>query len=164
MTALYLLANEYRAAAMVLADLDMDAQTVSNTLESLSGELEVKAESVAFMVRAIEADAAAMKAWAASATERAKAAESRAKSLREYLAACMDGAGMIAINRPGVRLSFRHSTAIEIDGIDLIPDAFMRHPEPPPPAPDKVAIAAEWKAGRPVAGTHQAERKSLQIK
>src|SRR4051812_29222808 len=33
--ALYQLASDYRAAALKLADLDLDAQTISDTLESL---------------------------------------------------------------------------------------------------------------------------------
>lgn len=163
MTALYLLADEYRAAALKLADLDLDPQTAADTLEGLSGELEVKAQAVAFMTRSIEADAAAMKAWAKTATERAKAAEARADSLRDYLARCMEATGIEKIEGPGVKLSFRKSSAVVIDGADLIPGEFMRVPEPPPPAPDKVAIAAAIKAGREVPGAHLESRKSLQI-
>ena len=61
MTALYLIAAEYRAAATALADLDMDAQTVADTLDGMAGDLEVKAQAVAYAVRSMEADAAAVK-------------------------------------------------------------------------------------------------------
>lgn len=163
MTALFLIANEYRAAAHVLADLDLDAQTVADTLEGLAGELEVKAKSVAYMVRAIEADAAAMKEWAKTATERAKSAEHRAEALRAYLARCMLDAGIEKVDGEGVKLSFRKSSAVVIDGEDLLPARFMRQAAPPPPAPDKAAIAAALKAGEDVPGAHLDHRKSLQI-
>ena len=41
MTALYELAAEYRADAEKLADMDLDEQTLADTLEGLGGELEV---------------------------------------------------------------------------------------------------------------------------
>jgi len=163
MAALYLIANEYRAAAEKLADLDLDAQTISDTLEGLAGELEVKAQNVGFMVRKFEAEAAAMKEWAKAAAERAKATEARADALRGYLARCMDATGIEKIEGPGIKLSFHKSSAVIIDGEDLIPAQFMRVPEPPPPAPDKPAIAAAIKAGQDVPGAHLESRKSLQI-
>ena len=162
-TALYSLASEYRAAAERLADLDLDAQTIADTLESLSGELEVKAQNVALFVRKLESDAAAMKEWAKGAVERAKATETRADALRAYLARCMDDTGIEKIEGPGVRLSFRKSSAVVIDGEDLIPAEFMRVKPPPPPEPDKKAIADAIKAGREIPGAHIEARRSLQI-
>lgn len=164
MTALYLLANEYRQAAMALSDLDMDAQTVADTLEGMSGELEVKAQNVALMVRSLEASADACKQWAKDATERSKAIEARAAGLRDYLRRCMETTGIQKIEGPGVTLSFRKTSAVAIDEQALIPAEFMRTPEPPPPAPDKVAIAAALKAGREVPGAHLEHRQSLQIR
>lgn len=163
MTALYLIANEYRAAALQLADLDLPPEVVSDTLEGLSGELETKAQSVAYMVRSIEADASAMKEWAKTATERAKAAEARATALREYLARCMDATGIEKIEGAGVKLSFRKSSAVQIDGPDLIPAEYMRQPETPPPAPDKKAIADAIKAGKEVPGASIEHRRALVI-
>ena len=164
MTALYLLTNEYRAAAMALSELDIDAQTVADTLEGLSGELEVKAQSVGHMVRAFEADAEACKAWAKTASERAKAIEARADALRSYLHRCMEAAGIQKIEGPGIALGFRKSSAVVIDGADLIPPEYMRQPEAPPPAPDKAAIAAALKAGESVPGAHIEQRTNLTIK
>jgi hypothetical protein len=163
MTALYLIANEYRAAALQLADLDLPPEVVADTLESLSGELDAKAQSVAYMVRSIEADAASMKEWAKTATERAKAAEGRATALREYLARCMDATGIEKIEGAGVKLSFRKSSAVVIDGAELIPAEYMRTPEPPPPAPDKKLIGDAIKAGKDVPGASIKQRRTLVI-
>jgi len=164
MTALYIIANDYRAAANKLADLDLDAQTISDTLEGLGGELEVKAQSVAFMVRNLEVAAEAIKVFEAEQTARRKAIENRAASLRDYLARCMEATGIEKIEGPGIALSFRKSTAVVIDEPGLIPAEFMRTPEPPPPAPDKKAIGEALKAGSSVAGAHIETRKNLQIK
>jgi hypothetical protein len=163
MTALYLIANEYRDAAQKLADLDLDEQTIADTLESLSGDLEVKAQSVAYMVRNLEVTAEAIKAHEAEQAQRRKAIQNRADGLRAYLARCMESTGIQKIEGPGVRLSFRKSSAVVIDGEDLIPAKFMRQAPPPPPAPDKKAIADAIKAGEEIPGAHLETRQSLQI-
>jgi hydroxymethylpyrimidine/phosphomethylpyrimidine kinase len=61
MTALYELAHSYRDAAEKLADLDLPPEVIEDTLESLSGDLEVKATNTAMLVRNIEATAEKIK-------------------------------------------------------------------------------------------------------
>lgn len=164
MSTLFLLAGEYRAAAEKLADLDLDPQTVSDTLESMAGDLEVKAQAVAHMVRSIEADAAAIKQWAADATERARSVQARADALRQYLSANLQACGITKVEGPGIAIGWRKSSAVVIDEPGLIPAQFMRQPEPPPPAPDKAAIKAALQAGEEVPGAHVEVRQSLQVK
>ena len=164
MSALYLLAAEYQQAARQLADLDLDAQTIADTLESIGGELEHKAQNVALMVRSFESDAAAITQWAKDATARASAVQARADSLREYLSRSMQACGIEKITGPGVALSFRTSHAVVIDEPDLIPAEFMRQPAPPPPFSHKAEISAALKAGFAVPGAHLETRKNLQIK
>lgn len=164
MTALYLIAQEYRQAAAQLADLDLDPQTVADTLEGLAGDVETKAQSVAHMVRAMESNAAAVKQWAKDASERAKAIEARADRLREYLSSNMQACGIQKIEGPGITLSFRKSSAVVIDDEAQIPAAYMRQKPPPPPEPDKVALAAAMKAGEMVPGARLESRQTLQVK
>jgi hypothetical protein len=164
MTALYLLAAERRAELAKLADLDLDEQTLADTLESLTGDLENKAENVAIMVRMIEADAASCRAWAGDALARAKVIEGRAERLREYLQTNLEAVGIEKITGPGVEISFRKSSAVVVDAEDLLPTEFWRRPPMPLPAPDKNAIALAIKGGREVPGAHVETRRSLQIK
>jgi Siphovirus Gp157 len=164
MTALYLVAAQYREAAEKLADLDLPPEVVADTLESLSGEIEVKAQNVALFVRSMEADAQAVKQWAKDATERAKAIEARAERLREYLSDNMQACGIQRIEGPGITLSFRKSHAVVIDEPGLIPAEYMRTPEPPPAAPDKRAIADAMRAGEVVPGARMETRQALQIR
>lgn len=163
MTALYLLAQEYRQAAAELANLDLPPEVVRDTLESMSGDLEHKAQNIAMMVRSFEADAEAVKQWAKDANDRARAIETRAEALRVYLDKNMTACGIEKIEGPGVKISFRKSSAVVIDEPGLIPAEFMKTPEPPPPAPDKTAISKAIKEGREVAGAHIEQRRNLQI-
>lgn len=164
MTSLFMIATEYRDAAEKLSDLDLPPEVVADTLESLGGDLEVKAQSVAHMVRRLEADAASIKQWAQTASDRAKAVQARADSLRDYLSDTLAACGITRIDGPGIALSWRKSSAVEIDEPGLIPSEYMRQPEPPPPAPDKRLIGDALKAGKDVPGAHIATRSNLQIK
>lgn len=165
MTALYVLAQEYRAAAEQLADLDLDPQTVSDTLESMGGDLEVKAKNTALVIRNIEATADAIKAAEQEMSKRRKAMENRAAALTQYLLDSMQFAGIQKIESPHLCLTIKKNpAAVVIDGVDLIPSEFMKTPEPPPPAPDKKAIAEAIKGGKEVPGAHLVQGVRLEIK
>lgn len=164
MTALYVIANEYRQQAEKLADLDLPPEVIADTLESLSGDLEVKAQAVACMVRNFEVAAAAIKEFERQQKERREAIEARADRLKAYLAKELDACGIEKIDGPGIRLSWRKSSAVVIDQPELIPAQYMRQKPPPAPEPDKTAIADAIKAGNEVAGAHVEQRRNLQIK
>lgn len=161
---LFFLAEEYRQAAETLASLDLDSQTVADTLEGLAGDLDTKAINVALMARALEADAAAINGWIKEASKRAEALERRAEHLREYLARSLLACGIQKVSGPGVEVSFRKSSAVVIDEPALIPADYWRTPEPPPAAPDKKLIAAALKDGAAIPGAHIETRQNIQIK
>lgn len=165
MAALYELAHDYRTAADKLADLDLDPQTIEDTLESLSGDLEVKATNTAFLIRNLEATAAAIKDAEAAMAARRKALENRAARIKDYVLANMMVAGIQKIECPHFRLAVRDNpAAVEVYEPGLIPAEFMRQPEPPPPAVDKTAIKEALKAGQEVPGCKLTVGKRLEIK
>jgi hypothetical protein len=165
MTALYLLAQEHRAAADRLADLELDEQTVLDTLEGMGGELEAKATNVAMFIRNLEATAVAIKDAEGAMAARRKALEARAKRLHEYLLTNMQFAGIQRIESPYFTLAIRSNPpSVVIDEPGLIPAQFMKQPEPPPPAPDKTAIKVAIKAGEDVPGAHLEQGVRLEIK
>ena len=165
MTALYQIAHEYRSAAERLADLDLDEQTVADTLESLSGELQDKSVAVAMYARNLDATAAAIKAAEADMAARRKACERRAESLRAYLKRCMEDAGVKKLECPHFALTIRaNPPSVDVFDPAQIPEMYMRQPEPPPPAPDKTLIANALKGGFPVPGARLVQGTRLEIK
>lgn len=163
--ALYQLADEYLVAAQTLADLDMDPQTVADTLEGLAGDLEVKATNVAAFARNLEASAKQIKEAEEQMAARRKSIERRAEHLREYLKANMERTGITKIECPWFALSIKKNPpAVVIDAASQIPAEFMRTPEPPPAAPDKKAIAEAIKAGKEVPGAHMEAGTRLDIR
>lgn len=165
MTTLYELAHTFRDEAKKLTDLDLPPEVIEDTLESLSGDLEVKAKNTAMVIRNIEATAASIKEAEAVMAARRKAHEARAARLKDYLLANMLVAGVQKIESPYFNISTRENPfAVEIYESGLIPSDFMVTPEPPPPAPDKKAIAAALKAGKDVPGCRLTRGMRLEIK
>jgi len=60
---LYTIADQYLQDLQKLQDMEINDQTFADTLESLSGELEVKATNVAMFIRNLEANADAIKGF-----------------------------------------------------------------------------------------------------
>lgn len=165
MTALYEIAAEYREATEKLAELDLDEQTIADTLDSLGGDLQVKAQSVVMFTRNLEATAAAIKDAEAQMAQRRKAIENRVAGLKRYTLAAMEAAGVQKIECPFFRLTVRDNPgAVDVFEPDLLPAQFMVRPESPPPAPDKKAIAAALKAGEDVPGARLTSGKRLEVK
>lgn len=165
MTALFDIAREYREAADKLADLDLPPEAIEDTLESLSGDLEAKATNTAFVIRNLEASAAAIKEAEAQMAARRKAIENRAARVRDYLLANMMVAGIQKIECPYFRLAVRDNPpAVEVYEPGLIPAEYMRQPEPPPPTPDKTAIKDAMKSGKDVPGCRLTVGQRLEIK
>lgn len=161
---LYTLALDFRAAAEMLADLDMPPEAVADTLESLGGDLEVKAQNVALFARNLEATAAAIKQAEGDMAKRRKAIENRVAHLKDYLLAGMLVAGVKKIEGPYLRLGVRDNPeAVEVFDAAQIPAEFMRQPEPPPAAPDKTAIKTAIKAGAEVPGCKLTRSHRLDI-
>jgi len=161
-TPLYAIAEQYRAEVEALRNLDLPDEVLADTLESLDGELEAKAVSVAHVVRALEADIEACKHVEAAHELWRKSVENRANRLRQYLADCLTRAGKPKISGVGVNIAFRPSVAAVEDGTQqATPEDFLVYPDP---RPDKTAIRDSLKAGMPVAGWKLEERNNLQIK
>lgn len=165
MTALYVLAQEYREAAIKLADLDIDAETIKDTLDSMSGELEVKASATAAVIRNMQCLAAQIKEAEVQMTVRRKAIESRAASLSAYLMANMQHAGIHKFDTPHFSIAVRtNPKSVAIDDEHMIPAEFMRQKPPPSPEPDKNAIKEALQKGIDVQGARIVQSHRLDIK
>lgn len=161
---LYEIASIHRADVEKLADLELDPQTLADTLESMGGELEVKAQNVVMFARNLEATAAAIKEAEAQMAARRKAIENRAASLRKYVKDAMDLAGVTKIESPYFRLTVQNNPpAVDVFEPGLVPMVLMHTAPPPAPTPDKKEIAALLKAGRDVPGCRLVQSQRLVV-
>lgn len=163
--ALYQVADAYLQDVAKLQDLDLDPQTVADTLEGLQGDMEVKATNVAMFIRNLESLADQIKQAEATMAARRKAIETRAESIREYLLSNMQRTGITKIESPYFKIALRNNPpSVVVDDPSLIPARYMRQAEPPPPSPDKKEIKAAIEFGEIVPGAHLESKVGVTIK
>lgn len=124
--ALYELAAEYRADLEKLADLDLDEQTLADTLESMGGELQLKCTNVAMFAQSLDVLAEGMKAAESRMAVRRKATEARASRLRKYLMDSMAVCKITKIEHPAMRLRVQSNPeSVEIFDEKQLPAIYM---------------------------------------
>lgn len=165
MTTLYDLSAEYRQQVQALEDLDLPPEAVADTLESLGGELEVKAQNVVAFGRHLRTLAAAKREAAKAMIEAAARIEKRADQLDDYTLHCMQAAGIQKIECPWFTLSIaKNPPSVEIFDERQIPSQYLTDPPPPPPRIDKALIKQALRDGFDVPGAKLAQGVRLSIK
>jgi hypothetical protein len=144
---------------------ELDPQMIADTLESLDGQLEEKAVTIAQFTRNLDATAEAVREAGKAMLERAARIEKRAESIRNYLLFQLEFAGVSKIECPWfvVRVK-RNPPAVVIDDEHSLPPMYLTQPEPPAPRPDKVKIRDDLKAGLEVPGARLVQSDRLEIK
>jgi len=132
-------------------------------LEQLMREREDTLEWIALTVKNLSSDAAAIKAEIDNLTARKQAAQRRADKLKDFLQYALQG---VKLNTPRVAVSYRKSTALEIDE-NLFWSFAVDHPEyarRKDPEPEKKAITDAIKSGLDIPGAKLVERTNMTIK
>jgi hypothetical protein len=164
MSNLFELAQQYRADVAKLEDLELDDQTLSDTLESLSGDLELKAVNVIKFAKNLEATAAAIKEAEAAMAARRKSLEKRSDALRAYVFHNMQSSGIQKIECDYFRMAVRDNPpAVDIFDLAQLPQDYMRE-IPATYAPDKTLIKTAIKDGFVVPGAKLVTSQRLEIK
>ncbi len=161
---LYEISATYRQALEKLGDLDLDDQTITDTLAGLTGDLQVKSQNVAAFCLHLEAMTEAIKQAEAKMAHRRQVLANRAEGIRQYLQSCMETAGIQKIECPEFKLQIKKKPPkVVIDDESSLPPEFLRIPELPPPAPDKKAIGDKLKSGIIIPGAHLEQGTRLDI-
>ena len=144
---------------------ELDPQVIADTLESLDGELNEKAVTIAQFTRNLDATAEAVAEAGKAMLARAERIRKRADAIRNYLLFQLEFAQVTKIECPWFVIQVkRNPPAVIVDDEAAVPDAFKVQPEPPAPRPDKKAIAAALKAGEDVPGCRLMQSDRLEIK
>ena len=165
--ALFTLAGQYQQLAEKLADMDLDAQTVADTIEAsgLSDEIAQKAAGIEMVARSFEMYTPALDSEIERMTKLKTSCIKKAQGLREYLKANMQACGIDKIETPLFKISLQNNPpAVDVYELGLLPSEYMRQALPPPPAPDKAAIKAALVAGKDVQGARLVQGVSLRVK
>lgn len=85
MPSMYELTTDYKTVLDMALDTEIDPQTIADTLESITAEIEVKAENTAIIMKELDAEAAKLKAEEQRLNARRKVYEKRVESLKQGL-------------------------------------------------------------------------------
>lgn len=165
--ALYTLRQEYVELMTKLADMDLDAQTLADTIES-TGIVESfndKSVSVVMIARQFDAHCDAIDAEIKRLQAMKKQRENTAEKLRDYLLNNMLAAQIESIDHPLMSIKIRNNPeSVEVFEEKLIPSDYMAWPAMPPAKPDKTKIKTALKTGVDVPGCKLVRSHSLSIK
>lgn len=155
MVKLYEIANEYAE----LANSDMDAEMIADTLEGIEGEFSDKAEQILAIIKNEQAQEAALKAESKSLTERAKACAARVENLKSYLSSSMETMDFKSLNAGIHKLTVRKGVqSVQIDDPEKLPPQFVEYKTEI--KADKNLIKEKLKLGESVEGATLVTGKS----
>lgn len=150
---LYEITDTYRAFMDAVDAGEIPEEAIADTLASIDGEFDDKADNVACMIKSITAEAAAIKAEADALTNRAKAKAAAADRMRDYLLANMQALDKKKIETPRnvISLAKKPDSVVINDEAELYklhPDLFTT----PAPVPSKSDIKERLKNGEQLIG------------
>lgn len=147
--------------------LNLDEETIADTLEGESSELEAKITDYGFVIRNRESFASAIKDEITRLQERLKSEEARVKKIEDWLLYNMQACGITKVECPVFTIQVKtNPQSVDVEDEKQIPAAYMRTPavKIPEPTPDKKLILDALKAGLDVPGCKIKRSVKLEIK
>ena len=159
---LYELTDDYLEIASMIDDPDVDPQTIADTLESIGGEIEDKAENYAKVIANATAEADGLAKEIERLTRRKKAIETNARRVKDTLQNAMVITGKTKFKTPLFSFGIQKNPAsLEIAEGTAIPERYLI---PQEPKVDKAAIKAALKDGEVIDGCTLVQGESLRIR
>lgn len=129
-------------------------------LEELAIAEETKLENIGLLLKNWAAEAKAIREEEKNLATRRRAIENQTERLKEYAGNYLLKSNRSEFKTPKVRLSFRKSTAVQVDNDELIPDEFWQVKK----EISRSLISKALKDGQVVAGCMLVERQNLQVR
>ena len=155
---LYELSQNYLA----VQDMDLEPETLKDTLDSIEEAIEVKAENIAKWIRNLEADKKAFEEEEKRFKEKKQAADNRIKSLKLYLEDNMRLTGKTKFKAGFFSFAIQNNPpSVEVFDEALIPKQFLIEQ---PVKIDRAGIKELLKAGEEVPGAELKHSSGLHIR
>ena len=165
MANIYEITSDWFRVQDMMGDPELDPQTLADTLEAIEGELEVKAENYAKVMKNLEGDIAAIKAEIDRLTSKKKAIENNIKNMKATLQSVMEMTGKTKFKTDLFSFGIQKnapSVVIDVEDVRDIPEDYLKFKEP---EVDKTAIKAAINDGVDLTGIAHLETKcSLRIR
>ena len=165
MASIYELTDDFLRIQDMMEDPELDPQTLADTFEAVDGELELKAESYAKVMKNLEGDIVAIKAEIDRLTSKKKAIENNIKNMKATLQSVMEVTGKTKFKTELFSFGIQKnapSVVIDEQYIENIPEEYLKFREP---EINKTAIKDAINNGVDLSGiAHLEQSQSLRIR
>lgn len=163
MSALYELTADFKAVATRLEEMEMDADTIRDTLDGYSADFDNKVVAIASLIRNLEETADSIRAAEVMMGSRRNAMQKKAEWLREYVINNMKAIGKNEINCPLFSVKVRtNRPSVIVEDNAFIPLKYRI--EKNVVTPDKKALLQALESGEQLEGITLVCSNSLSIK
>ena len=162
MSSLYQLTEAYQELLSMALDPETDPEALADTMEAIDGEIEVKADGYAKVMKELKAIADARKAEAKRLLDGAKSVEANIDRMKSALMTAMKLTGKTKFKTElfGYNIQ-KNPPSLKIDMPDRVPEEFLI---PQEPKVDSAAIKKELKEGVVYDWCHLEQSESLRIR
>ena len=158
---LFELTEQYQKLLSMVDD-ECDIQAIQDTLEGIEGMIADKAESIAKLIKSIEADEQAIKAEEERLYARRKALENRRLSIKEYLQNQLISAGIDKLKGTMFTVSIQNNPpSVQIAEGAKVPEKYLI---PQEAKVDKRALLDDLKAGAVYEGIEMIQTRGVRIR
>jgi hypothetical protein len=164
---LYELANDYLALLDAIDNDEIPEEAIADTLESITACIEDKADSIACLLKSLDADCIAIKAEETRLAERRKAKEKAHERIKQYLSETLQRAGLDKIETARNKITFRKSESVEVDEAAFIEWAQKNRDDLltySAPKVNKTEVKKALKDGAEIVGAELRIKNNIQIK
>ena len=160
---LYELTEMYQNIWDLVSDDETDLDTLEVALSQVEDNLEVKAESMAKLVRGIDGDVAALKEEETRLAKRRKALENKQTNIKLFLENQLKQMGLDKVETPLFKVSIQNNPpSVNILDEDLIPEQYKKTVTTTSLVKNDILKAL--KEGQVIEGAELKQGKSLRIR
>ena len=163
---LYEIANDYVALMQAIENDEIPEECIADTLEAIKGEIEIKADNIACLLKNTEAEIKAFKEEENRLSERRKVKERALEHLKTYLSDMLIRTNVMNVETTRNKISFRKSEAVEV-GEEFIKWAIENRNDLlsfKEPTANKTEIKKALKGGQTLEGVKLVTNQNIQIK
>lgn len=164
MSTLYELEADYMKLLEMAEDPEIDPEVLNDTLEGIEGEIEIKAENYAKVIKELEGQVAVIEAEAKRLSAKKTAIENNISTIKQRLEDAMKTTGKVKFKTELFSFNIQKnppSVKINEDMMKDIPLEYLVFPEP---KVDKKKVLSEIKEGKEFEWAEMTQGESLRIR
>lgn len=165
MATLFELSEDLLKLYEMATEPDIDAEVLQDTIDAVEGEIEIKADGYAKVLRQIDGDIASVKAEIDRLTARKKSMENSKERIKKALEMAMTATGKTKFKTELFSFGIQKNPAslkfAEDFDITQLDEKYIKYLDP---EVDKAAVKDALKAGEEVAGCYLEQTESLRIR